>query len=91
MPRTRYPARSPRDACSYCKDLSYAEQLQQPFVEGQYVDYNCVLPISRCMIILLVEAVVYFLIALYLDNVLANESGVRRRPWCALLRSGFRV
>lgn len=49
---------------------------------GQYVDYNCVLPISKAMIILLAEYVVYFLIALYFDNVLANESGVRRRPWC---------
>ena len=70
--------------CSYCQNLKYAQQLEQPFVADQYRDYSCVLPISKAMLILLAEAVLYFLIALYLDNVLSNESGVRRRPWCAL-------
>ena len=69
--------------CSYCKNLNYAQQLQQPYVVGQYVDYQCVLPVSGCIGILAAEAALYFLLALYFDNVFANENGVRRRPWCA--------
>lgn len=38
-----------------------------------------------------VQWLVYFLLAIYLDNVLANESGVRQRPWYFLLPSYWGV
>lgn len=77
---------------SYCMNLSYAQQLKAPYNPNEYVDYRCVLSIQTCMIILLVEALVYFAIAIFLDNVLPNESGVRRPPWYFLTPSywGFR-
>lgn len=30
---------------------------------------------------------VYFVLAIWLDNVVANESGVRQKPWYLLLPS----
>lgn len=77
--------------CSYCMNLSYAQQLKAPYNPNEYVDYRCVLSIQTCMIILLVEALVYFAIAIFLDNVLPNESGVRRPPWCEILISNPNV
>lgn len=37
--------------------------------------------------LLLLQWLLYFVLAVYLDNVLANESGVRQRPWYLLLPS----
>lgn len=149
-------------ACSYCKNLDFAEQQQAPFTPGQYVDYDCVLPLGTILWILVAEvqsalviphlpciepagiinhlrgtcknqlpqdittavgdgygkgvrtadddgcrrlqllcrlmipkllsfaplqSLLYFVLAVYLDNVLANESGVQQRPWYFLLPS----
>ena len=71
--------------CRYCQNLNYAQQLLQPVDPSKYTDYNCVLPVSRCLDILIAEAVVYFVAAIYFDNVFADTNGVRRKPWCALL------
>ena len=75
-------AESRHGACSYCKNLNYAQQLLQPVNPNQYVDYDCVLPVSRCLDILVAEAVIYFIAAIYFDNVFADQNGVRRTPWC---------
>ena len=74
-------------ACRYCQNLNYAQQLLQPVDPTKYTDYDCVLPVSRCIDILVAEAFIYFVAAIYFDNVFADENGVRRKPWCALLRS----
>ena len=50
---------------------------------GQYHDYECVLSISSCMLILLGEAVGFLLLAVYFDNVLPDENGMRQPLWCA--------
>ena len=44
-----------------------------------YRDYSCVLSAQQGLIFLAIEWIVYFFIAIYLDNLLPNESGVRRR------------
>ena len=46
-----------------------------------YWDFDCVLPIGTSMGILALEFIVYTLIGIYLDNVLANENGVKKKPW----------
>ena len=71
--------------CRYCQNLNYAQQLLQPVDPNKYTDYNCVLPVSRCLDILIAEALIYFVAAIYFDNVFADENGVRRKPWCALV------
>ncbi len=71
--------------CRYCQNLNYAQQLLQPVDPNKYTDYNCVLPVSRCLDILIAEALIYFVAAIYFDNVFADENGVRRKPWCAPL------
>jgi ABC-type multidrug transport system ATPase subunit len=72
---------------SYCKNLDFAQQQSTPFTPGQYVDYDCVLPLGSLLWILFAEWLLYGVLAVYLDNVLANESGVRQRPWYFLLPS----
>ena len=69
----------------YCQNLNYAQQLLQPVDPSKYTDYNCVLPVSRCLDILIAEALVYFVAAIYFDNVFADTNGVRKKPWYALL------
>ena len=76
-------------ACSYCKNLNYAQQLLQPVIPNQYVDYDCVLPVSRCLDFLIAEAVIYFVAAIYFDNVFADQIGVRQKPWYAALLDCF--
>lgn len=41
--------------CSYCKNLDFAQQQSAPFTPGQYVDYDCVLPLGSLLWILFAE------------------------------------
>lgn len=70
---------------SYCENLSDSQALQQPYHPNVYKDYSCVLNINQVFNILLLEWIVYFILAVYFDNVFANENGVRRRPWYFLM------
>ena len=40
---------------SYCKNLDFAQQQSAPFTPGQYVDYDCVLPLGSLLWILFAE------------------------------------
>ena len=51
------------------------------------MNYSCVLSIGTIINIYALEYVLYFIVAVYLDNVLKNENGVARRPWYFLLPS----
>eukprot|EP01024_Parvocaulis_polyphysoides_P015911 TRINITY_DN1703_c0_g2_i9.p1 TRINITY_DN1703_c0_g2~~TRINITY_DN1703_c0_g2_i9.p1 ORF type:complete len:796 (-),score=106.72 TRINITY_DN1703_c0_g2_i9:746-3133(-) len=70
---------------SYCKNLN--EQEREEFVtsEDTYVDQECVFSLGYIYLIFLGEWIVYFILAVYLDNVIPNENGVRRSPWFFLL------
>ena len=48
----------------------------------QYHNYQCVLPIGSCMLILCGEAVGFLLLALYFDNVVPDDNGVHQSLWC---------
>lgn len=65
----------------YCQDLSSEPMLRQP-PPGQYRDSACVLPIGSCLLILLGEAIGFLLLAVYCDNVLPDENGMRQPLWC---------
>ncbi|KAI7842323.1 hypothetical protein COHA_003963 [Chlorella ohadii] len=55
---------------------------------GVYQDWDCVFNITQVLWVLFFEFVVYFLIAVYLDHVLADENGVRKgTPWYFLTPS----
>ena len=55
--------------------------LQQPLPE-QYRDTACVLPIGSCLLILFGEAIGFLLLAVYCDNVLPDDNGMRQSLWC---------
>lgn len=40
-----------------------------------YQDFDCVFPLTTCYVILLLQFIVYFLLAVYLDNVLKDKNG----------------
>lgn len=42
-------------ARSYCKNLDFAEQQKATFTPGQYVNYDCVLPLGTILWILVAE------------------------------------
>lgn len=64
--------------CRYCQDLSQDEAALLPYNPAVYRDYSCVLPARDALVYLTIEWLLYFCIAIYLDNILPNESGVRR-------------
>jgi hypothetical protein len=52
--------------CSYCQDLTDSQALAQPYNPDVYKDYKCVLPIGTTFLILLLQWIVYFILAIYL-------------------------
>ncbi|KAF6266062.1 hypothetical protein COO60DRAFT_1697444 [Scenedesmus sp. NREL 46B-D3] len=50
-----------------------------------YVPENCIYPISQCYWTLVVQAVAWMVLAVYLDNVQPNKHGVKLPLWYPLL------
>ncbi|KFM23420.1 ABC transporter A family member 2 [Auxenochlorella protothecoides] len=75
---------------SYCQNIQDPEAQAKAFVPGVYQNFDCVLSIETIMIFLTLEALAYFVLAVYLDNILPNEQGVRQKPWYFLLPSYWR-
>ncbi|KAL3145244.1 hypothetical protein ABBQ32_000989 [Trebouxia sp. C0010 RCD-2024] len=65
---------------SYCHDLNAQQAAAQPYTAA-YRDNQCVMSIGDCLLVLLALWIIFFVAAVYLDNVWPNEHGVRRRPW----------
>jgi len=72
------------NANSYCRNFAGTSFFLRPqacfgdFSEG-YVDCDCiVLPVGTCCWALLIEWVLFLALAIWLDNVVPNESGARR-------------
>ncbi|GAB4824042.1 hypothetical protein N2152v2_011088 [Parachlorella kessleri] len=72
---------------SYCKDISDPTQQDAAYVQGAYQDFDCVFPLNTCYWVLLLEFILYFFIAVYLDNVLPDKNGVRRKVWYPFTRA----
>lgn len=68
---------------SYCQNIQDPEAQARAFVPGVYQNFDCVLSIETIMIFLTLEALAYFVLAVYLDNILPNEQGARRGVSCA--------
>ncbi len=73
-PPTHPPTTSPQDALFATAPDAYWR-------------FNCTLSLSSILAILAVEFVAYVLIAVYLDNVIGTDAGVRKRPWYFLTPS----
>jgi hypothetical protein len=63
--------------CSYCKNLDFAQQQSAPFTPGQYVDYDCVLPLGSLLWIVFAEVLALFhciqSMHIFLDRVLSSS------------------
>lgn len=78
------------DRYNYCQDLTdltLQDRVYARLSADAYVDFECVLPLPDLFIIMFVEFLVYWLVAVWLDNVLPDANGVRRRGWYFLQRS----
>ncbi|KAK9805624.1 hypothetical protein WJX72_008643 [[Myrmecia] bisecta] len=73
------------DRYEYCKNLSSDEIAKQPYLANTYRDFQCVLSLGQAYGLLIGLTIVYTVLALFLDNVLPNENGVRRAPWYFLM------
>lgn len=67
---------------TYC----VAEPPEAP-VNDRYLKTSCVMPLGDILVIYAIEYFLYFLLAVYLDNILSNENGVSRPLWYFLLPS----
>ena len=67
----------------YCQNIKNPDQQDALFATdpSQYWDFSCVFPLGNILAILAIEAGLYFLIAVYLNNVLPDENGVRKKMW----------
>lgn len=71
---------------SYC--VNWQSEERPPATPDVYKDYSCVISIGDILEIWAVEVFVYFVFAIYLDNILKNENGLRRPPWYFLMPGG---
>lgn len=78
----------------YCQDISSYQEQSAFLVDvgpqaaaDNYYNFDCVWPLPRLFVILILQFLVYFILAVYLDNVLADEDGVKRPPWYFFLPS----
>lgn len=74
----------------YCQNLkdnpTEADALYRTDPNG-FWDFSCVFPLGTILLVLAIEFIVYTAIAIYLDNVFANENGVKKKPWYFLTPS----
>jgi hypothetical protein len=72
---------------SYCQYIPDAAA--QPFHDPtqSFVYFTCIFPISQCLITLVIQAVAWLAVAIYLDNVMPNGSSKKRPLWYFLLPS----
>jgi len=82
-------AEATNDGISWSRRNEYCQNLKNPLEQDSlyvtatnaYWDFSCVFPVGTILAILALEALVYFLLAIYLNNVLRDENGVRKKPW----------
>lgn len=46
-----------------------------PTPAAVYQDFDCVFPLTTCYFVLLLEFIIYFLLAIYLDNIVGDANG----------------
>lgn len=63
---------------SYCQNIPVVDN-QPPYnPREQYISYECVMPLDTMYGIFVALWLGYFVLAVYFDNILPNEYGVRR-------------
>jgi ABC-type multidrug transport system ATPase subunit len=75
------------DGITWSRRNGYCQNVKNPVEQDSlystapnaYWDFSCVFPLGNILVILAVEAIVYFLLAIYLNNVLRDENGVRKK------------
>lgn len=72
---------------SYCRYIPDAAQQPLHDPTKSFVDFTCIFPISQCLVTLVIQAVAWMALAIYLDNVMPNGSGKKRPLWYFLLPS----
>ncbi len=72
LPGLRWSERS-----SYCQNLENADSASFNPSE-QYINTSCVMSLNQIYGVLIALWCGYFLIAIYFDNIMPNEFGVRR-------------
>ena len=73
----------------YCQNIGNATQEDALYATDPsgYWDFDCVFPLGNILAILGIEFLLYTLLAIYLDNVLANENGVKKKFYYLFTRS----
>lgn len=66
------------DRTAYCQVDIPSPELQQTL---SFWRTNCVTPLSQIYFILLIQMFAYLVLAIYLENVLPDETGTHRAPW----------
>ena len=76
----------------YCQNIKNPSQQDALYETSptSYWNFQCVFPVGNILGILAIEAIFYCLIAVYLNNVLADENGVRKKLWYFLTPSYWR-
>ncbi|EFN57675.1 hypothetical protein CHLNCDRAFT_57211 [Chlorella variabilis] len=63
---------------SYCQNIEDQSAQVAAYRAGTYQDFDCVFSIGNILVVLSLEFLLYFLIAIYLDHVLPDNNGVRK-------------
>lgn len=66
----------------YCRD---DQPPPNAFDGRQYIQLNCVMSIGRCLRLLIIQFLSYFILAIYINNVVPNSYGVRKPFYYFLL------
>jgi hypothetical protein len=73
---------------SYCQNIPVVANQPAYNPQQQYIDYTCVMSLNSIYLIYIALWVGYFFLAIYIDNVLPNETG-NRRPFYYLLLPSY--
>ena len=66
---------------SYCQNIPNVNDQPQYDPRQQYINFQCVMPLSLVYCVFVALWGGYLLLAIYIDNILPNEYGVSRCAW----------
>ncbi|KAL6751513.1 hypothetical protein V8C86DRAFT_2775895 [Haematococcus lacustris] len=72
------------ERASYCQDIPVVDDQTRWLASRNlnaretYTDFSCVMPLDQIYKVFIALWILYFVVAIYLDNVLKNQYGVRR-------------
>ena len=77
---------------AYCQNIKNPADQDALFATdpNAYWNFDCVFPLGTILSVLFIESILYFLLAIYLTNVLGDENGVKKKPWYFLTAEYWR-